>query len=31
MFKSEEDKWIYLEIERNSQVLKFAFQLQDIL
>lgn len=31
MFKSEEDKWIYLEIERNSQVLKFSFQLQDIL
>jgi hypothetical protein len=31
MFKTEEDKWIYLEIERNSQVLKFAFQLQDIL
>lgn len=31
MFKSEEDKWIYLEIERNSQILKFAFQLQDIL
>lgn len=31
MFRSEEDKWIYLEIERNNQVLKFAFQLQDIL
>ncbi|PVX44936.1 aspartyl protease [Flavobacterium sp. 103] len=31
MFKSEEDKWIYLEVERNNQILKFAFQLQDIL
>lgn len=31
MFKSEEDKWIYLEVERNSQILKFAFQLHDIL
>jgi len=31
MFKSEEDKWIYMEIERNNQILKFAFQLQDIL
>ncbi|PZX94370.1 signal protein PDZ [Flavobacterium aquariorum] len=31
MFKSEDDKWIYLEVERNNQILKFAFQLQDIL
>jgi hypothetical protein len=31
MFKSEEDKWIYLEVERNDQILKFSFQLQDIL
>jgi hypothetical protein len=31
MFKSEEDKWIYLEVERKNQILKFAFQLQDIL
>jgi hypothetical protein len=31
MFKAEEEKWIYLEIERNDQILKFAFQLQDVL
>lgn len=31
LFKSEEDKWIYLEIERNSKVLKFGFQLMDDL
>lgn len=31
MFKSEDDKWIYLEVERNNQVLKFTFQLHDIL
>lgn len=31
MFKSDEDKWIYLEVERKNQILKFAFQLQDIL
>jgi len=31
MFKSEEEKWIYLEVERNNQVLKFTFQLHDIL
>lgn len=31
MFKSDEDKWIYLEVERNNQILKFAFQLHDIL
>ncbi|MGO4905918.1 PDZ domain-containing protein [Flavobacterium sp. W20_MBD1_R3] len=31
LFKSEEEKWITLEVERNSQILKFRFQLQDIL
>jgi hypothetical protein len=31
LFKSEEDKWIYLEVERNSEILKFSFQLQDVL
>jgi len=31
MFRSEEDKWINLEIERNSQVMKFRFQLLDVL
>ena len=31
IFKSEDDKWIYLEVERNNQILKFAFQLHDIL
>ncbi|REG98436.1 PDZ domain-containing protein [Flavobacterium aquicola] len=31
MFKSEEDKWIYLEIDRNGKVLKFGFQLIDDL
>jgi len=31
MFKSEDDKWIYLEVERNNQLLKFTFQLHDIL
>jgi hypothetical protein len=31
MFKAEEEKWVYLEIERNDQILKFAFQLQDVL
>jgi hypothetical protein len=31
MFKTEEDKWIYLEVERNEQILKFAFQLHDVL
>lgn len=29
--KSEEEKWITLEIKRNNQTLKFKFQLQDIL
>lgn len=31
MFKIEEDKWIYLEINRNDKILKFAFQLADDL
>jgi hypothetical protein len=31
MFKSEEEKWINLEIERNGQIMKFRFQLLDIL
>lgn len=31
MFKSEEDKWIYLEVERNNQIFKFDFQLHDVL
>jgi hypothetical protein len=31
LFKSEEEKWIILEVERNSQILKFRFQLQNLL
>ena len=31
LFRSEEEKWITLEVERNSQILKFRFQLQDFL
>lgn len=31
LFKSEEEKWITLEVERNSEILKFRFQLYDIL
>jgi hypothetical protein len=31
MFRSDEEKWINLEIERNSQIMKFSFQLIDIL
>ncbi|SHG97287.1 PDZ domain (Also known as DHR or GLGF) [Flavobacterium micromati] len=30
-FRSENEKWITLEIERESQILKFAFKLDDIL
>ena len=30
-FKSEEEKWITLEIQRNGQIHKFSFQLQNIL
>lgn len=29
--KSEEEKWISLEVERNSQLLKFSFQLKNLL
>jgi hypothetical protein len=31
MFRSDDDKWINLEIERNGQLMKFRFQLLDIL
>ena len=31
LFKSLEDKWINIEIERESQILKFRFKLDDIL
>ncbi|WP_348824157.1 PDZ domain-containing protein [Flavobacterium aestuarii] len=31
LFKSDDDKWIYLEVERESKTLKFAFQLIDEL
>lgn len=31
LFKSEEDKWIAIEVERESQILKFQFKLDDIL
>ena len=31
LLKSEEDKWIAIEVERNSQILKFKFQLKDVL
>ena len=31
MFKAEEDKWIYLEIDRKGKILKFAFQLTNDL
>lgn len=31
MFRSEDEKWINLEIERNSQIMKFKFQLLDVL
>ncbi|MFV8343345.1 PDZ domain-containing protein [Flavobacterium sp. XS2P39] len=31
LFKSEEEKWITLEVKRNGQTLKFRFQLHDIL
>jgi hypothetical protein len=31
LFKSEEEKWITLEVERKSEILKFRFQLYDIL
>ncbi len=31
LFKSEEEKWITLEVERKSEILKFNFQLYNIL
>jgi hypothetical protein len=31
MLRSEEDKWITIEVERDHQLLKFRFQLIDIL
>lgn len=31
LFKTEEGKWIYLEVERNNQIFKFSFQLKDVL
>lgn len=31
MFKSEEENWIYLEVERNNQLHKISFQLKDVL
>lgn len=31
LLKSEEEKWISIEIERDSQVLKFRFQLLNVL
>ena len=31
ILKSEEGKWLYFEIERNNQILKFKFQLKSIL
>ena len=31
LLKSEDDKWIVLEIEREGQILKFKFQLEDVL
>jgi hypothetical protein len=31
LFKEEEEKWITLEIERKSEILKFRFQLYNIL
>jgi hypothetical protein len=31
LLRSTDVKWITIEVERNSQVLKFRFQLQDIL
>lgn len=30
-FKSEEENWITLEVERNNEILKFSFQLYNIL
>ena len=31
LLKSEEEDWISFEVERESQILKFKFQLQNVL
>ena len=31
LFKSEQEQWITLEVERDSEILKFSFQLFDVL
>jgi predicted metalloprotease with PDZ domain len=31
LLRSDYEKWITIEVERNSQILKFKFQLKDIL
>ena len=31
LLKSEEENWIYFEVERDSQILKFKFQLLNVL
>ncbi len=31
LLRSEDEKWITIEIERKSQILKFRFQLKDVL
>lgn len=31
LLKSEEENWIYFEVERNNQILKFKFQLLNVL
>jgi hypothetical protein len=31
LLKSEEEKWITFEVERNSQLMKFKFQLLNVL
>jgi hypothetical protein len=31
MLKSEDEKWMYFEVERDSQLLKFKFQLLNVL
>lgn len=31
IFRSEDHKWINLEVERNKEIIKFKFQLDDIL
>lgn len=31
LLRSDDEKWITIEVDRNSQILKFSFQLKDIL